>query len=285
MPRPARPEAILAVLCAGVVTLSGCLPDLPTHPTTRGTTSAATGSTAADPSPSPSQSPTGRPSTPPPSPGASGIPSTAATVAGVDVSRYQPTVDWAGLWATGHRFAWVKATEGTTHVSPTYAAQRSGALGVGMLVGGYHYARPAASSGAAQARHFLTYGGGWTSDGRTLPGALDLEAATTGDPCYGLNPSQLVRWVRDFSDTYRATTGRVPVIYVRADMWDRCLGADRSFGSTNPLWLYDHDGPMGPLPAGWDRPTVWQRGVDGNLDRNVFLGTEPQLRAWATSGS
>ena len=57
-----------------------------------------------------------------------------------------------------------------------------------------------------------------------------------------------------------------------------------SFGSTNPLWLYDHDGPMGPLPAGWDRPTVWQRGVDGNLDRNVFLGTEPQLRAWATSG-
>jgi len=203
----------------------------------------------------------------------------------VDVSRYQPTVDWAGLWATGHRFAWVKATEGTTHVSPTYAAQRTGALGVGMLVGGYHYARPATSSGAQQARHLVAHGGGWTSDGRTLPGALDLEAATSGDPCHGLTTSQLVRWVRDFSDTYRATTGRAPVIYVRADMWDRCLGADRSFGATNALWLYDHDGTMGPLPAGWERPTVWQRGVEGNVDRNVFLGTPAQLSAWAISGS
>lgn len=281
--------ATLALLSLGAAVLSGCLPDLPTHPTTRGTTPASTRSTAADTSAS--QSPSGRPSAPPPSAGTSGgtgtggIPANVATVAGVDVSRYQRSVDWAGLWATGHRFAWVKATEGTTHVSPTYAAQRTGALGVGMLVGSYHYARPAASSGAVQARHFLAHGGGWISDGRTLPGALDVEAATTGDRCHGLTPPQLVAWVRDFSDTYRTATGWTPVIYVRADMWDRCLGADRSFGSTNPLWLYDHDGPMGPLPAGWDRPTVWQRGVDDNLDRNVFLGTEAQLRAWATGGS
>lgn len=284
MPHHLPRAAALAVLCPFVVLLSGCMPDLPTHPTTRGTTPASTGAATLNTTPSTSQSPSRAPAATQ-STGTSGIPATAATIAGVDVSRYQRSVDWAGLWATGHRFAWIKATEGTTHVSPTYAAQRTGAVGVGMFVGGYHYARPAVSSGAVQARHFLAHGGGWTSDGRTLPGALDLEAATSGDPCHGLSTSQLGTWVRDFSDTYRSATGRAPVIYVKAQLWDRCLGADRSFGQMNPLWLYDHDGPMGPLPASWDRPTVWQRGVEANLDRNVFLGTEAQLRAWATSGS
>ena len=46
-------------------------------------------------------------------------------VAGVDVSRYQPRVDWPGLLASGHLFTYVKATEGTQHVSPTHDDQRA----------------------------------------------------------------------------------------------------------------------------------------------------------------
>lgn len=200
-------------------------------------------------------------------------------VKGVDVSRWQRSVNWKGLTASGHRFAYVKATEGTTHRSPTYRTQWAGARAQGLLTGAYHYARPAASSGASQATFFVANGGRWTPDGRTLPGALDLEAAEKGDPCHGLSKAAMQRWVRDYSDTYRKLTGRRPVIYVKAELWNRCVSA--SDFSDHPLWLYDHDAPMGPLPQGWTRPTLWQYGVQSNLDRNHFLGSEAELAAWA----
>jgi hypothetical protein len=51
----------------------------------------------------------------------------------------------------------------------------SGATNAGLIRGGYHFARPDVSSGATQANYFLAHGGGWSADGRTLPGALDIE--------------------------------------------------------------------------------------------------------------
>lgn len=204
------------------------------------------------------------------------------TTAGVDVSRWQRSVDWPALWASGHRFAWIKATEGTGHRSPTWATQEAGARQVGMLRGGYHYARPAASTGAAQARFFVANGGGWRPDGRTLPGALDLEASKGDGGCHGLTPARMVAWVTDFTTEYERLTGRPPVLYVRDDLWRRCAGDDTTLGRL-PLWLYDHEPPMGPWPRGWKRPTVWQRGVVGGLDRNVFLGSSEDLVAWATT--
>jgi GH25 family lysozyme M1 (1,4-beta-N-acetylmuramidase) len=150
-----------------------------------------------------------------------------------------------------------------------------------MLVGAYHYARPASSTGAVQARHFVAVGGPWSPDGRTLPGALDLERSEGADPCHGRTAAELVAWVREFSATYQALTGRVPVIYVRTDMWQRCLGDDRGIGAGHPLWLFDHEGGPGPWPSGWARPTIWQRGVERGIDRNVWFGTEAALRAFA----
>ena len=72
------------------------------------------------------------------------------------------------------------------------------------------------------------------------------------------------------------------MLYVRDDLWRRCAGDDTTLGRL-PLWLYDHEPPMGPWPRGWKRPTVWQRGVVGGLDRNVFLGSSEDLVAWATT--
>ncbi len=198
-------------------------------------------------------------------------------MAGVDVSRYNPEVDWAALRAAGHRFAYVKATEGTSHRSPTFAAQADGARDQGLFVGGYHYARPGSSDGATQARFFAGNGGGWTPDGRTLPGALDLEENTSGDPCYDLTPAQLRAWVQDFSDAYADVTGRFPVVYVKADTWAECLGDQPAARPGQHLWLYDHGAAPEALPPGWDRPAFWQRAIEDGLDRNVFYGTEADL--------
>lgn len=200
-------------------------------------------------------------------------------VAGFDVSRYQETVDWAGLMASGHRFVYVKVSEGTGHISPTHTEQREAAREAGLIQGGYHYARPSQSSGTLQARFFSASGGQWAPDGRTLPGALDLEFNTNGERCYDLSPADMVQWVREFSDEYRRTSGRAPVIYTKAEVWDACTGGDTSFGD-HSLWLYDHADRPGALPAGWERPTLWQRAVQDDLDRNVFFGSTDDLAQW-----
>lgn len=203
-------------------------------------------------------------------------------VAGVDVSRYQRTVDWDVLVRSGHTFVFVKATEGTGHRSPTHDEQRAGSRAAGLVQGGYHYARPAQSSGTLQARFFHANGGAWAPDGLTLPGALDLEYAEEGDPCHGLTPVEMRTWVREFSDEYRRLSGRIPVIYTQAEVWDACTGGDPSFGD-HPLWLFDHADLPGDLPTGWERPTLWQRGVETQLDRNVFFGTAEQLTSWVSA--
>lgn len=59
--------------------------------------------------------------------------------------------------------------------SPSFSSQYTGATKAGLLRGSYHFALPDQSSGAAQANYFASNGGGWSDDGITLPGALDIE--------------------------------------------------------------------------------------------------------------
>ncbi|KAG6873183.1 hypothetical protein C0995_001793 [Termitomyces sp. Mi166 len=94
---------------------------------------------------------------------------------GIDVSSYQPSINWAVVKSNGVEFAYIKATEGTGDKNPYFSSQYIGATNIGIIRGGYHFARPDISSGATQATFFLAHGGGWSPDGITLPGALDIE--------------------------------------------------------------------------------------------------------------
>ncbi|GAA4881999.1 lysozyme [Saccharopolyspora cebuensis] len=193
----------------------------------------------------------------------------AVGVAGMDVSGHQPHVDWQRAWADGARFAYVKATEGTGFRSSTFDAQYRGSYDVGMVRGAYHFALPDRSSGAAQAHYFVDNGGAWTPDGRTLPGALDIEHNPYGQMCYGLDPAAMSRWIADFSNTYHSRTGRFPVIYTTASWWNHCTGANPDFGANNPLWMARYAPQPGELPAGWTHRTIWQ-----HSDRGVFPGCQ-----------
>ncbi len=94
-----------------------------------------------------------------------------ASVHGVDVSSHQGNVAWSTLWNSGVRFAYAKATEGTSYKrNPYFAQQYNGSYNVGMIRGAYHFALPNSSSGATQANYFASNGGGWSKDGKTLPG-------------------------------------------------------------------------------------------------------------------
>ncbi|MEU7060971.1 GH25 family lysozyme [Streptomyces sp. NPDC046197] len=214
---------------------------------------------------------------------ATGAARSATTVRGLDVSGYNPHVDWKATAAKGAAFAYVKATEGVSYTNSYFSQQYNGAAGAGLIRGAYHFARPDASGGRAQADYFLAHGGKWTRDGKTLPGALDIEANAHGDTCYGLSRSAMTSWIAAFVNEYQARTGRHPVIYTAASWWATCTGNYGGFGRTDPLWIVNQSGTPTPLPAGWNTYTVWQTAASGTFpgDQDVFNGSLKELRTFA----
>jgi GH25 family lysozyme M1 (1,4-beta-N-acetylmuramidase) len=208
------------------------------------------------------------------------------SILGLDVSGYQPTVDWATAAADGAQFAYVKATEGTDYVNPYFSDQYDGSYSAGLIRGAYHFAHPDASSGAAQADYFVQNGGGWSADGKTLPGALDIEWNPGGADCYGLSQSAMGSWISSFVNEYVADTGVYPVIYTATSWWTECVGTSADFSGTDPLWIANYNGSPGAMPYNWGYETFWQSADSGTFpgDQDSFSGTEASLSALATNG-
>ncbi|MEU2060753.1 lysozyme [Streptomyces sp. NPDC013455] len=208
----------------------------------------------------------------------------ASQIEGVDVSSHQGSVDWPALWDSGVQWAYTKATEGTYYTNPSFTQQYDGSYAVGMVRGAYHFATPDTAGGAAQADYFVDHGGGWSKDGKTLPGALDIEWNPYGDACYGKSPSGMVSWIRDFLDRYKSRTGRDAVIYTATSWWADCTGNHAGFGATNPLWIARYAATVGPLPAGWPAYTMWQYTSTGPTvgDHDRFDGSQTRLKELAT---
>ena len=220
------------------------------------------------------------------SPAASWMPN---GVQGLDVSSHQYNVDWHAAWNQGGRFAYVKATEGTYYTNPYYGQQYNGSANIGMVRGAYHFAIPSVGSAAAEANYFVNNGGGWSADGKTLPPLLDIEYnpyPQLGNTCYGMSASQMITWIREFSNTVKARTGRVPMIYTTTDWWRTCTGNTSAFAD-HPLHIasYSQAGP-GAMPAGWGKYDVWQYSSTGPFvgDSNVWNGSASELAQFAMNG-
>ncbi|MFE9818174.1 lysozyme [Streptomyces sp. NBC_00236] len=207
----------------------------------------------------------------------------AAQTEGVDVSSHQGNVAWSTLWNSGVKWAYTKATEGTYYTNPYFAQQYNGSYNVGMIRGAYHFATPDTTSGATQANYFVDHGGGWSRDGKTLPGVLDIEWNPYGAQCYGKTAAGMVSWIRDFVNTYKARTGRDAVIYTATSWWQSCTGNSAAFGATNPLWVARYNTTVGTLPAGWGFYTMWQYTSSGPTvgDHNHFNGALDRVQALA----
>lgn len=173
----------------------------------------------------------------------------------------------AQAYADGARFVIIKATEGTGYKSPAFNKQYTDATNAGLIRGGYHFAQPASSSGAAQANYFLKNGGGWSGDGITLPGMLDIEYNPNGATCYGLSASAMVNWISDFVETYKRATTQYPLIYTTDDWWKTCTGNSAAFSQKCPLVLARYASSAGEVPGNWGFYSFWQN-VSYSFDSN-----------------
>lgn len=205
---------------------------------------------------------------------------------GIDVSAYQGNINWADV-ARYLDFAYAKATEGTYYTNPDFYNQYEGPYDYRVIRGAYHFANPANSQGQTQASYFLAHGGGWSGDGRTLPGALDIEYNPYGSECYNLTHSQMVSWIWNFVNEYAYREHVYPVIYSTTDWWSTCTGDYGGFSAYDPLWIANYsDSHGGPLPHWWGFYTFWQYRDSGSLpgDQDVFNGAYSQLQTLARRG-
>ena len=168
-----------------------------------------------------------------------------ARIDGVDLSHHNTGVTLGALRtakASGVKFVSHKATEGTGFVDGQYPARRRLAATAGIPFGGYHFARPRRSSGAAQARQFLEVARPEPGD---LVPMLDLEDRG------GLRRRRLTAWVGEFVEEVRRQTGVPPIVYTPFDL-------EESFGCR--LWVARYNDAMLParVPAPWKECDIWQ---------------------------
>lgn len=92
-------------------------------------------------------------------------------VTGVDVSHYQGDIDWDKMADSGIDFAYIKATEGSSHIDETFYQNWRDAARTDLYIGAYHFFS-FESPGEAQAQHYISTVE--SLDGKLIP-AVDVE--------------------------------------------------------------------------------------------------------------
>jgi GH25 family lysozyme M1 (1,4-beta-N-acetylmuramidase) len=205
---------------------------------------------------------------------------------GIDVSSHNGTVDWGKVASAGIKFAWVKTTEGQTHVNRNWVKRYNGALDNNIVAGVYHFARPdfnnydsPEADAVAEFNHFrktLNQVGGLKS-GNLVP-AIDLEAGMKTDDQY--NADWYLEWLRLTEEEW----GVKGIVYTAKWAWNLYLRKankkDLQKFTEYPVWWANYirkDRLVGPEEQlrGWSEWNVWQYtghgtcpGIKGSVDLN-----------------
>ncbi|MBM7865578.1 N-acetylmuramoyl-L-alanine amidase [Heliobacterium gestii] len=201
-------------------------------------------------------------------------------ITGIDVSNYQPNVDWTQVSASGIAFAYIKATEGMRTQDAMFPTHAANARAAGIPVGAYHFAHPESNTPQDEANNFLAALNSVTTD---LAPVLDLESppqqnsALTGD--------FIANWARTFINLVAEATGKRVFLYTGkwyTDMYGVTGLSDIS------LWISYYSTSAPPDFAGWTEWTMWQytesgtvNGISGNVDMNLAVSLDA-LRGIAT---
>lgn len=206
-------------------------------------------------------------------------PAGAARLQGIDVSRFDGSIDWERVADDGVRFAFVQASRGAGDdcaVKPRrcgrdglYDSNYEAAAEAGIPVGAYHRAFVTGRGRAtlrddaqAEAAVFID------RVGRLRPGdlrpALDFET-----PFADVKAEQLRLWVRVWLRRVEAALGVKPVIYTNTSSW-AATGDTTEFAlDGHPLWVANWHVRKPSVPAanwaseGW---SVWQYSSDGSVN-------------------
>jgi GH25 family lysozyme M1 (1,4-beta-N-acetylmuramidase) len=198
------------------------------------------------------------------------------TVKGIDVSKWQGTINWDEVKNDGVEFAIMRVSDGTSYVDDQFARNWREAKRVGIVRGAYQFFRSDDDT-AEQAQMVIDAIG--TLEPGDLPPTIDLESDDGVD-----NATRIAR-VHQWVDTIEAFAGAKPFIYSGKYWWQDHMGTTEF--NDHPLWHAQYTSAACPtLASQWPRWDVWQytstgrvAGISGNVDTNHFNGTRTQLDA------
>jgi hypothetical protein len=212
---------------------------------------------------------------------------------GIDLSRHNPTFDYARAHREGAAFIIHKATEGTSYQYEQVFHDRMPAIASsGAVPGAYHFLR--SGDGAAQARYFYSVVAPWLAHPRGFLAQLDHEGAD-----YDPKPPLSVAYA--FADEWARLSGGHPLTHYFPRWFWQKLGSPAQSRRAGPLWASPYitgsgtfDQLAGRVPAtawtgyaGWPRPSIVQFTSSGvvagavGLDLNLFDGDQAALAALA----
>lgn len=199
---------------------------------------------------------------------------------GIDISRYQPDVEWnelklliddQGITTISQEkaeeskeisYVFIKATEGTSLKDKHFKKHWKKAKEAGVRRGAYHFFR-SSKDAEKQANHFIKTVGKLTKD--DLPPVLDIETIHDGCPHKVLNDRALT-WLKTVEKHY----GRKPIVYSNASFINDILGEE--IKKNYHIWVAHYETPR-PRCKRWH---IWQftdrgilPGIEGNVDMNV----------------
>ncbi len=191
---------------------------------------------------------------------------------GIDVSAYDPYINWQKVKAQNIYFAIVKATEGNAYFNNQFNDQYAGAKSVGILRGAYHYLR-AQIDGAQQADFFLSK---VTVQDGDLPPFLDVEEANN----QGASNAQFITNAQKWLQRVEQQTGRRPIIYSRVSFLNEMFtlnGKAPAWAQNYNTWLaqyfYSYSAEGGAQPGeapGWGTWVFWQYSGDHDTLDGIF---------------
>lgn len=198
-------------------------------------------------------------------------------IQGVDVSHYQGNIDFDKIEQQGITFAYIKATEGSSHVDECFYKNWQAAEKTDMLIGAYHFFS-FDSGGDTQAKLYIDTVGDLS--GKLVP-VVDVEyygGNEKNPPDQEVVKEQLAIMLSALEDYY----GKKPVIYTTYTAYYEYI---KNEFDEYPLWIRNvYFSPF--IELGRDY-TFWQytdkailEGYEGDekyIDRNVFKGTKEEL--------
>lgn len=192
------------------------------------------------------------------------------TIHGIDVSRHQQLISWEQVKRMKDkdisvRFAFIKATEGSSHVDFFFKRNWRKARENGLTRGAYLFFNPA-KNGAEQAHFFLKTVSLQPGD---LPPVVDVEKENN------IPRQLLVKRLKECLQTLEKETGIRPIIYTYVDFYGQNLESEFD---NYPLWVahYVRYFWKPRISRNW---SFWQHSESGRVngirtpvDFNVFNG-------------
>jgi len=192
-------------------------------------------------------------------------------VRGIDVSHHQGPIDWDRVARSGIAFAFLKATEGGTHVDEDFRENFESARKAGIAVGAYHFFT-FCKTGAEQAANFIAV---VPHESGTLPPVVDIEFG--GNCATRPTLEAFAKELGDFLTQVEQGFGQPAIVYIAGD----AVGAYSSAVPVRARWVRSIVWP--PFGQDW---LIWQYhnaghvdGIDGIVDLNVLQGDRQTLAA------